>query len=57
MWLFGAAHALILHDVRFLQWKASVYYWICGLALIGSTFIGKQSLLERLLGKTLRKAT
>jgi intracellular septation protein len=52
VWIFGAA-TLILHDVRFLQWKASVYYWICGLALIGSTFIGKQSLLERLLGKPL----
>jgi len=52
VWVFGAA-TLILHDVRFLQWKASVYYWICGLALIGSTFIGKQSLLERLLGKAL----
>jgi intracellular septation protein len=52
VWIFGTA-TLILHDVRFLQWKASVYYWICGLALIGSTFIGKQSLLERLMGKSL----
>jgi len=52
VWVFGTA-TLVLHDVRFLQWKASVYYWICGLALIGSTFIGKQSLLERLLGKAL----
>ena len=42
VWVFGTA-TLLLHDVRFLQWKASVYYWICGLALIGSTFIGKQS--------------
>ena len=52
VWLFGSA-TLILHDVRFLQWKASVYYWICGLALIGSTFVGKQSLLERMMGKSL----
>ena len=52
VWTFGAA-TLILHDVRFLQWKASVYYWICGLALIGSAFIGKQTLLERLMGKPL----
>ena len=52
VWVFGTA-TLVLHDVRFLQWKASVYYWICGLALIGSTFIGKQTLLERLLGKAL----
>jgi|KBSMisStandDraft_5_1062788.scaffolds.fasta_scaffold822640_2 intracellular septation protein len=52
VWIFGSA-TLILHDVRFLQWKASVYYWICGLALIGSAFIGKQSLLERVMGKSL----
>ena len=32
VWVFGAA-TLILHDVRFLQWKASVYYWLCGLAI------------------------
>jgi intracellular septation protein len=52
VWVFGAA-TLILHDVRFLQWKASVFYWIAGLVLAGSAFIGKQTLLERLLGKSL----
>jgi intracellular septation protein len=52
VWVFGAA-TLILHDVRFLQWKASVFYWIAGLVLAGSAFIGRQSLLERLLGKSL----
>ena len=52
VWVFGAA-TLILRDVRFLQWKASVYYWLFGIALVGSTFIGKQTILERLMGKTL----
>lgn len=52
VWVFGTA-TLILHDVRFLQWKASVFYWILGLTFAGSAFVGKQSLLERLLGKTL----
>lgn len=52
VWVFGAA-TLILHDVRFLQWKASVFYWIAGLVLAGSTVIGKKPLLERLLGKIL----
>ena len=52
VWVFGAA-TLILHDVRFLQWKASVFYWIAGLALAGSAFIGRQTMLERLLGKGL----
>jgi intracellular septation protein len=52
VWVFGAA-TLILRDVRFLQWKASVYYWLFGLALMGSAFIGKQTLLERLMGRPL----
>jgi intracellular septation protein len=52
VWVFGTA-TLILRDVRFLQWKASVFYWICAVALVGSVFIGKQTLLQRLLGKTL----
>jgi intracellular septation protein len=52
VWVFGAA-TLILHDVRFLQWKASVFEWIVGLVLAGSAFIGKKTILERLLGKSL----
>jgi intracellular septation protein len=52
VWVFGAA-TLILRDVRFLQWKASIFYWLAGLVFAGSVWIGKQSLLERLLGKSL----
>jgi len=52
VWVFGAA-TLILHDVRFLQWKASVFYWLLGLAFAVSVWIGKQTLLERLLAKGL----
>jgi len=52
VWVFGAA-TLILHDVRFLQWKASVFYWLAGLFFVGSVWIGKQPLLERLMAKGL----
>lgn len=52
VWVFGTA-TLILHDVRFLQWKASVFYWMFGLAFGGSAFIGQQPLLQQLLAKTL----
>jgi intracellular septation protein len=52
VWVFGAA-TLILHDVRFLQWKASVFYWIAGLLFGGSAIVGKQTVLERMLGKNL----
>jgi intracellular septation protein len=56
VWVFGAA-TLILHDVRFLQWKASVFYWIAGLLFGGSAFVGRQTVLERLLGKGLPEGT
>ena len=52
VWVFGAA-TLILRDVRFLQWKASVFYWLAGIAFAGSVWIGKQTLLERIIGKGL----
>jgi intracellular septation protein len=56
VWVFGAA-TLILRDVRFLQWKASVFYWVAGLVLAGSAFVGRMTLLERMLGKTLPEGT
>jgi intracellular septation protein len=52
VWVFGAA-TLLLRDVRFLQWKASVFYWIAGLVFVGSVWIGKKTLLERIMGKGL----
>ncbi|HET9864055.1 MAG TPA: septation protein IspZ [Steroidobacteraceae bacterium] len=52
VWVFGTA-TLLLHDVRFLQWKASVFYWIAGLVFAGSAFIGPRTLLERVLASGL----
>ena len=52
VWVFGAA-TLILHDVRFLQWKASVFYWIIGVVFVGSAFIGQRTLLERFIASGL----
>ncbi|HEX5161460.1 MAG TPA: septation protein IspZ [Steroidobacteraceae bacterium] len=52
VWVFGTA-TLLMHDVRFLQWKASLIYWVFGVAFAGTAFIGKQSLLERLVGGAL----
>jgi intracellular septation protein len=52
VWVFGTA-TLLLRDVRFIQWKATVFYWILALALASTVWIGRVSLLERLLGKNL----
>ena len=49
---FGAA-TLILHDQRFIQWKPTVFFWLVSVALLGSMWIGKQPLVQRLMGKVL----
>jgi intracellular septation protein len=48
VWVFGAA-TLLLHDVRFIQWKATVFYWLIALVLAGGVWIGRTTVLERLL--------
>jgi intracellular septation protein len=48
VWVFGTV-TLVLHDVRFIQWKATVFYWLVALVLGGSIWIGKKTLLERLM--------
>jgi intracellular septation protein len=52
VWVFGIA-TLLLRDVRFIQWKATVFYWLVALAIGGTVWIGRMTLLERLLGKSL----
>lgn len=47
--LFGAA-TLILHNQRFIQWKPTVFCWLAAAAFLGSFWIGKQTLAQRLLG-------
>lgn len=56
VWVFGAA-TLLLHDVRFIQWKATIFYWLVALALAGTVWIGRKTLLERLLGANLPEGT
>lgn len=50
--LFGAA-TLILRDQRFIQWKPTVFNWALAAVFLGSQFIGKRSVLERVLGSQL----
>ena len=52
VWVFGLA-TLILRDERFIQWKATVFYWLVALAFAVTIWIGKATLLERVLGKSL----
>jgi intracellular septation protein len=43
---------LLLHDQRFIQWKATVLFWILALVFLGSQFIGARTLVERLFQTT-----
>jgi intracellular septation protein len=52
VWVFGIA-TLLLRDARFIQWKATVFYWLVALVLAGSVWIGRKTLLERLIGGSL----
>jgi intracellular septation protein len=52
VFLFGTA-TLVLHNQRFIQWKPTVFYWLAGVAFLGSFWIGKQTLAQRLLGTAL----
>jgi intracellular septation protein len=56
VWVFGTA-TLLLHDVRFIQWKATVFYWLVAVVFLGSIFIGRKTLLERMLGAMLPEGT
>jgi intracellular septation protein len=50
--LFGSA-TLLLHNRVFIQWKPTVFFWLASLAFLGSFWIGKRTLTERLLGAPL----
>jgi intracellular septation protein len=47
--VFGGL-TLILHDEMFIKWKPSVLNWLFGAVFIGSQYIGKKTLVERMMG-------
>ena len=50
--LFGGA-TLIFQDETFVKWKPTVANGLFGLAFLGSQWIGKKPLIERMMGKTI----
>lgn len=40
---------IALHDPAFIKWKFSVVYWLFGGVLIASHFIGKKTLVQRMM--------
>ncbi len=47
--VFGGA-TLFLQDEVFIKWKPTVLNWLFGLAFLGSHFIGKRLLVQRIMG-------
>ena len=41
---------LALRDDRFIKWKPTILYWIFSIIILGSHFIGKATVMERLMG-------
>ncbi len=50
--IFGGA-TLLLQDEMFIKWKPTVLNWLLGLGFLGSQFIGKQTIAQRMMGKSI----
>jgi intracellular septation protein len=50
--IFGGA-TLALHNRLFIQWKATVLFWLLSLAFVASFWIGERTLAQRFLGHAL----
>ena len=46
--VFGSM-TVILKDPNFIKWKVSIFNWIFAVVLLGSLFIGKKPLIERMM--------
>ncbi len=55
VFVFGAA-TLALHDQRYIEMKTSVFSWLVSAAFLGSFWIGRRTLVERLLSMVLAPA-
>jgi intracellular septation protein len=51
--VFGGI-SIVLRDPAFVMWKVSVLYVIFAAVLIGSNYVGRKTLLERMMGKELQ---
>jgi intracellular septation protein len=48
LWVLGTA-TLLFHDKRFIQWKPTVLLALTAIVFLGSTFVGRQPLAQRML--------
>jgi intracellular septation protein len=48
---------VIFQDKTFIQWKPSVVNWLFAAAFFGSRFVGKKTILQRMMGQNLTLPT
>jgi len=53
--LLGGA-TLLFQDKAFIQWKPTVVNWLFAVAFLGTQFIGKKTVVERLMGSSIELA-
>jgi intracellular septation protein len=50
--VFGGI-TLMLRDALFIQWKVTILNWLLAIGFLASHFIGRQTLIEKLLGESI----
>jgi len=51
--VFGGA-TLLLEDEIFIKWKPTVLNWLFAVVFIGSQYIGKKTIAERMMGQAIK---
>ena len=51
--VFGGL-TLVLQDETFIKWKPTVINWLFGLVFLGSQFIGKKTIVERMMSANIQ---
>lgn len=51
--VFGGA-TLLLEDELYIKWKPTVLNWLFAVVFIGSQFIGKKTIAERMMGNAIK---
>jgi len=54
--LFGGM-TLYFHNPIFVKWKPTILFWLFGIVLLGSHFVGNKPLMQRMLESALSKQT
>lgn len=50
--VFGGM-TLAFHDETFIKWKPSIINWLFGIVFLGSQFIGKKCIIERMMSQNI----